>query len=217
MFNHFSILLLPLLASIPTQATTITTTNNNNSHLNFTLPHPLLPWQVTHLSTFSPSGYPANHPYSRLTVTIADPNTITLGPTRFGDAAFPPTNTTCVVWWLAWSEDPREGPWVNTCGEIRSGKWTVEMLPPPATGEEKGSPTTDFVLRFTLSEAVVLGRGGVARLTFEGQAAFAVGPNMSGACGGSGVCSWSLKEGVAPVLVNQTLVEVKCVTEECVI
>ncbi|GAB1321023.1 hypothetical protein MFIFM68171_11233 [Madurella fahalii] len=189
----------------------------------------LAPWQITGLSTHSPSGYPANHPYSRLSVSIGDPNTITLGPTRFGDAAFPATNVTCTVWWLAHSEDPRDGPWVNTCSETRSGKWTVEIRRAADDDDNEdddnhnndtgSSVTRDFVLRFGLSEAVVLGNGAVVSLRFRGEAAFAVGrgpdKNMEGACGGSGVCNWGLKDGVAPVLVNQTLVETRCVVGDC--
>lgn len=215
---HLITLFLTTLISLPTPTTASPSSDNStlDFDLDLYLDSPLAPWQITGLSTHSPSGYPANHPYSRLWVSIGDPNTVTLGPTPFGDAAFPPTNATCTVWWQAYSEDPRDGPWVNTCSETRSGKWTVEVLR-PAEGE--GSPTTDFALRFRLSEAVVLGTGAVVSFRFEGEAAFAVGAaperNMDGACGGSSVCNWGLKDGVAPVLVHQKLVEARCVVGEC--
>jgi hypothetical protein len=95
--------------------------------------------------------------------------------------------------------------------EVTTGKWSVEIL------EGSKATSTDFVLRFGLAEAVVLGNGGVVEYKFEGEAAFKVGAgeNMGGSCGGSGVCNWGLRGEVVPVLVNQTLVEKSCVAGEC--
>ncbi|KAK4232801.1 hypothetical protein C8A03DRAFT_39565 [Achaetomium macrosporum] len=205
-------LLLPLLFSSLPLTTTLSLPLNTTA---------LLPWQIPSLSTHSPSGYPANHPYSRLRFTIHDPNTIVLGPTRFGDAAFPPSTANCTVWWLPYhgsEDDPMMPGLTHTCGDpdTMAGKWTFQVLN-GSTGDGGGSPTTDFTLRVMLSEAVVLGTGGVVNLKFEGEAAFrrARDGNLEGACGGSGVCSWGLKEEDAPVLVRQRLVEVKCVTGKC--
>ncbi|KAK3374659.1 hypothetical protein B0H63DRAFT_480704 [Podospora didyma] len=174
------------------------------------------PWEISGVGTHSPSGYPANAPYSTLFVSISDPNHIVLGSTRFGDAAFPPSSVNCTVRWLGALENPYG--WVNTCTDINHGKWTVEILPGVVTTsgpQSYSSPTTNFVLRFTLSEAVVLMTGTIYE-RFVGTAAFAVGDNMSGSCGGSGVCNWGLKETVVrPVLVNQTLVETRCLFGSC--
>ncbi|KAK4246064.1 hypothetical protein C7999DRAFT_42456 [Corynascus novoguineensis] len=175
----------------------------------------LEPWLITRLTTHSPSGYPANHPYSRLSFGISDPNTIVLGETRFGDAAFEPSAVNCTVWWMAYGDvNPRSGAWVNTCDETESvqGKWTFVVLD---GSEEQRGVTTDFRLRVTLEEAVIVGTGGVVSLKFEGEAAFKVGENMSGACGGSGVCNWGLKSENKPVEVKQKLVELTCVTGTC--
>jgi hypothetical protein len=166
---------------------------------------------------------PANHPYSRLRFSIRDPNTVKLGTTHFGDAAFSPTSANCTVWWLGHKENPQDGGWENTCYEtdpVLQGKWTFQVLK-NATGG--GSAIGDFRLRVRLEEAVVLATGGVANVRFEGEAAFKVGvrgeenpgANMGGSCGGSGVCNWGLRAEYAPVVVQQRLVGVECVAGTC--
>jgi hypothetical protein len=189
----------------------------------------LLPWRIPSLSTHSPSGYPANHPYSRLRFTVHDPNNIVLGPTRFGDAAFPPSAANCSVRWLPYyrsgDDDPITSGQTYVCADdpdTMSGKWTFQVLngtgEGTGSGDQGGSATTDFRLRVMLSEAVVLETGGVVNLRFEGEAGFRLGRddgNMEGACGGSGVCNWYLKEEKAPVVVKQRLVAVECVTGRC--
>jgi hypothetical protein len=66
-----------------------------------------------------------------------------------------------------------------------------------------------------LEEAVTLAQGSVVKLRFQGEAAFRVGGNMAGSCGGSSVCNWGLKEEESPVLVKQELVEMVCVSGTC--
>jgi hypothetical protein len=224
-----TLLLTTTFFSHPSSASRSVAIRSNSLNLNQTLQ--LEPWQITRLSTFSPSLRPGSYPYSYLSLAISNPNTINLGPTIFGDAILPPTNTTCLVWWLDNVEDPRDAAWgVNTCsnsaGGLLTNKWTVQMLhpPPPAGNSSSGSGssrvTMNFVLRFGLSEAVVLENGGIMELRFEGEAAFKVGRgeeggNMDGVCGGSGICSWGLKEGLAPVMVKQRLVEKRCRAWDC--
>ena len=59
---------------------------------------------------------------------------------------------------------------------------------------ESASPTTNFKLRFDLKKA---------NAEFVGTGKFAVGENMSGLCSASGFCSFGLKDGLAPILVEQ--------------
>lgn len=222
--------LLPLLFTTTAAAASASAAA---ASLTIPLPTPLLPWLIPRLSTHSPSGYPANHPYSRLSFAISDPNTITLGATRFGDAAFPPSAANCTVWWLGYTDtprdsNPRDGGWVNTCeppagdGGPLQGKWTFRVV----NGTAGGGVTTDFGLVVALEEAVVLGNGGIVAVRFEGEAQFRVGragssgggedgTNMGGSCGGSGVCNWGLRGEMAPVEVRQRLVEVRCVAGTC--
>ncbi|KAL2158148.1 hypothetical protein VTH06DRAFT_4716 [Thermothelomyces fergusii] len=176
----------------------------------------LQPWQITRLWSHSASGYPGSHPYSRLSFEIREPNTVVVGETGFGAAAFAPSAVNCTVWWLGYAsvgESPRG--WVNTCDEMdtRQGKWTFEVL--EGTGGGLEWITADFGLRVTLEEGVVLQTGGVLKVKFEGEAAFKVGENMAGACGASGVCDWGLKAELVPVLVRQRLVGLECVFGTC--
>ncbi|KAK4154922.1 hypothetical protein C8A00DRAFT_32280 [Chaetomidium leptoderma] len=199
MLNPLPLILLPLttaaaipLSSLSTNATSL-----------------LQPWQITTLSTHSPSGYPANHPYSSLRFSITDPNTITLGATHFGDAAFAPSQANCSVWWLGPTENPRDERWTSTCADAApamQGKWTFQVVGGSGGEGAQNSVTTDFGLRVVLEEAVVLGTGGVVQLRFEGEAKFRRGGGV-GKGGGRGES--------APVVVQQKLVEMRCVAGDC--
>ncbi|KAK0707091.1 hypothetical protein B0T26DRAFT_863663 [Lasiosphaeria miniovina] len=148
----------------------------------------LKPWEISTLVTHSPSGYPGGAPYSTLFATISDPNNIFLGSTQFGDAVFAPSSVNCTVRWLgiAGADDDPHGR-AHQCSDMGHGKWTVEILPgvagDPAVRSSPDSATTNFALRFTLTEAVTLmtGTDTVTR----------------------------------PVLVNQTLVETRCLAGTC--
>ena len=71
-----------------------------------------------------------------------------------------------------------------------NGYWTMAVLP-----GTNGFSSTDFKLRFT-HVADVLYQGAEYKASYQAQGLFRVGDNMSGTCGGSGVCSWSLKATV---------------------
>ncbi|KAK4463866.1 hypothetical protein QBC42DRAFT_56974 [Cladorrhinum samala] len=176
----------------------------------------LLPWEITSLGTFSPSSYPASHPFSRIIFSISDPNNITVAPRhQFGQIGFPPTATNCSVYWNPYSEDPRKADWpLNACSEVSTAKWTFQIREGNINIGKTGTAVTrNFVAAVKLSEHVVLPTGGIWEHKYEGQASFAVGVNMAGACGGSGVCSYGLSE--RPVLVNQTLVSATCLIGDC--
>ncbi|AEO69721.1 uncharacterized protein THITE_2052408 [Thermothielavioides terrestris NRRL 8126] len=121
----------------------------------------LQPWQIPRLSTHTPSGYPANHPYWSLSFAVADPNTIVVGQTRFGAAAFPPTTANCSVRWLGYAgagEDPRGHTYACGSGDADAadtGRWTFRVA------NDSASAISDFALRVGLEEAVVLETGAV--------------------------------------------------------
>ena len=140
----------------------------------------LNPWEISHLTTFSPSGRPGSSPWSVINVTIADPNGAIVSPTF------------CAAKWTF--EDPPYGK-VNACSDIPGGQWTFEML---ESDSENPSPTMDFKLRFELKKKDEL---------FVGTESFKVGENMSGLCSASGVCSFGLKEEKTPFLVKQVQVQ----------
>ncbi|KAK1830492.1 hypothetical protein QBC39DRAFT_308734 [Podospora conica] len=182
-----------------------------------TLPSPLLPWQLTTLTTSSPSNRPGNSPYSSLFLSITDPNTIpfTAPPSYHGPAiSLPPISANCSVRWNALAEQPFGR--VTPCADVApgSGRWTVEMGPGNATAS--ASATGDFRVRVVLERSVVLHDGrGVVSLVFEGEGGFSVGGELRMVCGASGVCSSGLKEGTGPVLVRQVLRERRCVYGVC--
>jgi len=157
-----------------------------------------VPWEISSLATFSPSGRPGSSPYSILNITITDPNTTAAGPAHRGTAVFPPTTAVCNATFVG--EAPPWGRALN-CSETSYGHWSFEMLEPA----ENPSATTNFDVRFThVSNVTVIGQ--VFTKVYVAREHFEVGKNMGGICGASGVCSFGLKEEERPVLVNQTLV-----------
>ena len=61
--------------------------------------------------------------------------------------------------------------------------------------------STDFKLNFT-HVADVLYRGSQFKASLSALGHFAVGDNMQGTCGGSGVCTWGLKTESTPVKIQ---------------
>ncbi|KAJ9132952.1 hypothetical protein NKR19_g9205 [Coniochaeta hoffmannii] len=101
-----------------------------------------VPWEISSLTTFSPSGRPGSSPYSILNITITDPNTTAAGPAHRGTAVFPPTTAVCNATFVG--EAPPWGRALN-CSETSYGHWSFEMLEPA----ENPSATTNFDVRFT--------------------------------------------------------------------
>lgn len=68
-------------------------------------------------------------------------------------------------------------------------------------GSEGSFSSTNFNLKFThVADVQYLGSQYTA--SFEGEGHFELGKQLAGVCGGSGVCSWSLKADQKPVLVK---------------
>jgi hypothetical protein len=68
-----------------------------------------------------------------------------------------------------------------------------------------GFASGDFNLKFT-HVADVLYQGAGYKATYEAEGHFAVGQNLAGTCGGSGVCSWGLKAESKPFAIIPTKV-----------
>lgn len=165
----------------------------------------LAPWEVSSLSTFSPSGRPGSSPYSIVNITITDPNTILAGPSPTGPAAFMPSTAICNTSFVG-SAPPYNQ--VLNCSEVQHDSWTFEMLEANTTYP---SATTNFDVRFTRVNNITV-VGSIYSQVYVGTGHFEVGKNMAGLCGASGVCSWGLKEDERPYLVHQT--RISC-TGEC--
>ncbi|KAI1801745.1 hypothetical protein F4811DRAFT_439802 [Daldinia bambusicola] len=165
----------------------------------------LKPWEVTRLSTFSPSGRPGNSNLANLWATITNPSPIPAG----SGASFEPSTANCTVQWTWYVEEPYGRTVDCTTGGNQTtfsnsiSKWTIEIL--KASGDQP-SPTQNFDVKFTLT-ANLTANGEDHYKVFTGTQHFAIGENMRGTCGGSGVCSWYLDEENIPVLVEPSLVD----------
>ncbi|KAI1466582.1 uncharacterized protein F4812DRAFT_85511 [Daldinia caldariorum] len=165
----------------------------------------LKPWEVTRLSTFSPSGRPGNSNLANLWATITNPSPITAGP----GASFEPSTANCTVEWTWYVEEPYGRTVDCTTGGNQTAfsgsisKWTIEIL---KADSDYASPTENFDVKFTLT-ANKTANGEDYYKVLAGTQHFAIGENMKGTCGGSGVCSWYLDEKNIPVLVEPTLVD----------
>ncbi|KAI1379695.1 hypothetical protein F4677DRAFT_290840 [Hypoxylon crocopeplum] len=159
-------------------------------------------WRVTRLSTYSPSGRPGSSPIAHLWATITNPDPVPASP-----AGTSPTGSTanCTVDWDFASERPY-GRAVECVTEQRPGAsvsaWTIELFEANSTW---ASPTENVDVRFTLSRNLTV--DGVENdKVFVGTQHFEVGDNMRGTCGGSGVCSWELRQENIPVLIEPAVV-----------
>ncbi|KAK4167781.1 hypothetical protein QBC43DRAFT_137086 [Cladorrhinum sp. PSN259] len=203
--------LLALLGGILTLLPSTTTAFPN-------ITAPLLPWRITRVVASSANAYTGSHPYSNISFTISDPNRITVAPPdQYRKIEFPPTTADCFVYWQSYSEDPRKADFPpNTCSPISSGKWTFDIREGNINIGVRGTAVTrNFVAVVRLSEAVVLESGGVWQHKYEGRASFAVTWNLVVVCEGDGTCSNKLMEEKRPVLVEQKLVEAKCIIGDC--
>ncbi|KAL5374568.1 hypothetical protein DPSP01_011847 [Paraphaeosphaeria sporulosa] len=140
------------------------------------------PWQITRLYTHTPSGRPGNDPHSTLNITITDPNTI------------PYLTNEDVPWGVEQS--------CTTDDNTKAYSTWIFTINKPAEGAAYASE--NFDLSFKLVDYVHLPGQEVTK-TFTGGDHFEVGDNMSGQCGGSGVCNWNLND--TPYDIQQTEAE----------
>ncbi|KAI0838268.1 hypothetical protein F5Y06DRAFT_53747 [Hypoxylon sp. FL0890] len=174
----------------------------------------LEPWQVTKLSTFSPSGRPGSSPYARLWANITNPASIPAEP----GVSFDPSRANCTIEWV-WNEEEPYGrtyecdtaedepsePVPSTGMGSGSGsvsKWTIEVL---EANSSYPSPTEDMDVKFTLATNLTVDGKGYYEV-LEGMQRFSVGGNMRGVCGGSGVVRIfsfdSLSSSMVQVLIS---------------
>jgi hypothetical protein len=108
------------------------------------------------------------------------------------------TNTTlqnCVAKYFTKGESPLGRTW--PCDPTTSGYWTMTVL----AGSSGQFGSSDLNLKFA-HVADKLYRGSQYTATYEAEGHFAVGDNLKGTCGGSGVCSWALKPENTPFAIK---------------
>ncbi|KAI0169786.1 hypothetical protein GGR52DRAFT_573842 [Hypoxylon sp. FL1284] len=144
---------------------------------------PLTPWQVTRLSTHSPSGRPGNSPLAYILANITNPGS---------GASSGASSANCSVYWAYADEKPYGAvhdcsipypPSRNVSGTSCSSQWTIEILEMD-TGLYP--PTEKMDVRFTLTSNLTVD-GDTCSTVYVGTQHFEVGENMRGSCGGSGV------------------------------
>lgn len=157
----------------------------------------LQPWQLSGITSFSPSGRPGSYPWLNIVANLADPNSLTLGTGSDGNPVTVPANNpaaNCTAKWIRGSS-PLNHSW--PCDASGDGYWVMEFVD---NGEFQ---YTNFDVKFTrVAETIYL--GSAYKKTFVGTGHFEVGKNMAGSCGGSGVCSWGLKPENSPTAIQQS-------------
>jgi hypothetical protein len=105
------------------------------------------------------------------------------------------TMQNCVAKYFTKGENPLGRTW--PCDPTTSGYWTMTVL----AGSSEKFASNNLNLKFA-HVADVLYRGSQYTAKYEAEGHFAVGDNLSGSCGGSGVCSWGLKAGNTPFAIK---------------
>ncbi|KAI0599185.1 hypothetical protein F4775DRAFT_130200 [Biscogniauxia sp. FL1348] len=161
------------------------------------------PWEVTRLHTFSPSGRPGSSTQSSIMAVISSPE-IAAGPGGpTGTVVFPASTANCTAAWEAAGGSPYGT--THDCAAVSDEEsspaaWTFEAVE-AASG---ANPTENVALRFTLTYNVTAD-GSAYYKVLEGTGHFLLPDNMEGACGGSGVCNWYLKDESTPYRIQPTL------------
>ncbi|KAL7621328.1 hypothetical protein AAE478_008649 [Parahypoxylon ruwenzoriense] len=171
---------------------------------------PPQPWKVTKMSSFSPSGRPGSSTTAWIQATISSPGSVPAGPQEGGNATatFDASTANCTAEWEFAEEQPfgRTYDCVTVSPVSSSGSVSTWSLEIQEGGGDWVSPTGNFNATFTLKTNLTTPDGDSYYKVLVGTQHFAVGDNMRGSCGGSGVCSWYLMEESNPVLIQPTLV-----------
>ncbi|KAK0640713.1 hypothetical protein B0T16DRAFT_460871 [Cercophora newfieldiana] len=149
-------------------------------------------WEITRLVS---SGLPyrseaeCHNPLNTIAVEIQDHNSYP------GSESTKSNSTQCIA------KFPYCAPPFHklfNCSEASYGSWSFTFFPTNGNVDtEYWNPGQNFTISLRLA---LRGRGD----WYEGQAAFSVGGNMRGLCSAGGICSFSLKEEIVPLMVNQT-------------
>ncbi|KNG50173.1 cell death in tomato 1 [Stemphylium lycopersici] len=156
-------------------------------------------WQVSRVLATTPSGRPGSEPWAYIWANVTDPNEITLTGPR-GNYTVPAGSQglNCVARWYTGGDSPVGRTW--PCDSVSDGYWLMTVL----EGTDNYI-SENFSLRFT-HVAVGPYMDSAYRKSFEAEGHFEVGQNLRGLCGGSGACSWSLKEENNPTEITPSQV-----------
>ncbi|KAI1505693.1 hypothetical protein F5X99DRAFT_215578 [Biscogniauxia marginata] len=161
-------------------------------------------WEVTRMNTFQPSGRPGSSTQSRIFAVITNPNQLIAGPSPTGDVVFAESTANCTAEWDSIDGSPYDTVYdcvvVPDASQQNFASWKFE----PIEAAADANPVENVYLKFTLAYNVTA-VGNVYYKVLEGTGHFLLPDNMEGSCGGSGVCSWYLKDEDTPYEIQPTI------------
>lgn len=160
----------------------------------------LSPWEITFASSGRPSGRPGSSPNSTLQINIKDPNNIPTQRVPGGQSYLPSFEASCSWSWPTAGDFPAGVETLcSTVGDGHAstyGNFTMTL---------SGEAQADFSVAIKETREVTIFQQRYVRV-FEGEQEFKLGGDFwRQTCGGSGVCSWQVKDGGLPIKVEQEL------------
>ncbi|KAI2603648.1 hypothetical protein GGR54DRAFT_644614 [Hypoxylon sp. NC1633] len=171
--------------------------------------YPLKPWELSSFYAYSPRDAPYGADATSLELIIANPSFIPAGPAPHasggGYVVFQNSTANCV---LHWKEDA-ETPYGNTQGTCDSpqtdatrSEWNITI------SQIHDEPTHYMDISFSLAYHLHAYGNDFYKL-LVGSLHAQLGENLEGGCDENNICSYSLKNGSAPLLIQPTLTECK--------
>ncbi|OTA99422.1 hypothetical protein M426DRAFT_257016 [Hypoxylon sp. CI-4A] len=171
--------------------------------------YPLKPWEITSLRAQSPRNGTYGTNATLLEITISNPSLIPAGPAPHasggGYVVFDNSTANCAVHWKVDSRTPY-GNTKDTCPSVQSSstqaRWNITI------NEIRDEPAHYIDLSFSLAYSMQLFGTDMYKL-LAGHIHTVVGENLEGGCDENDLCTYTLKDGLAPLLVQPTLQECK--------
>ncbi|GAW12478.1 hypothetical protein ANO14919_018480 [Xylariales sp. No.14919] len=168
----------------------------------------LVPWPVTGLETWQPSGRPGSNPDWYIHANITNPD-----PTQSEqDPSIAEGNVYCQIVWLYPNVPYNQ---ISACEIVDTTSptpwaWTVELL---EADDADPYPTTNFDLRWRAASTVSNSTEEEVRI-WTGIGQFEVAKNLQGTCAASGFCTFWLKAESTPVPVDVTSISCRGTVDE---
>ncbi|KAI1138495.1 hypothetical protein F5Y05DRAFT_384253 [Hypoxylon sp. FL0543] len=169
--------------------------------------YPLKPWEISSLRAYNPAKSPYDANATSLELTIANPYLIPAGPAPHasggGYVAFDKSTANCDVHWKEDSQTPY-GNLKDTCNSTQTSstraEWNITI------NQIHDDPAHYMDLTFSLAYHLYAYGQDMYKL-MAGSIHVQVGESLEGGCDADGLCSYTLKNGSVPLLVQPTLEE----------
>ncbi|KAI1371363.1 hypothetical protein F4677DRAFT_313675 [Hypoxylon crocopeplum] len=169
--------------------------------------YPLKPWEVSSFHASNPQDSPYSANATSLELTIANPSWIPAGPAPHasggGYVVFQNSTASCVLHWKEDAETPY-GNLKGTCDSPQTdatrSEWNITI------NQIHDEPAHYMDLSFSLAYHMYVYGTDMYKM-MSGFLHVQLGENLDGGCDEDGLCSYSLKNGSTPLLVQPTLQE----------